>query len=167
MSMDIHSLMRRLGEIQGAQVGHGPKHPVEPDFAIADEIAEFFKKYPALQHDQGYVNFLECYAGASISCEPELMVDIYGFVPGGSHIVKEDGYRLDESGYFAFCTIFLDNIKEIGFSFDATFDATIERKRGVYKWTLDENLQASLTWYCTTFLEWLDTLITSQGRFCK
>ena len=158
--MDIHSLMNRFALLKGADVGRGPRHPTTPVPALAKEIKDFFQIYPFLRNDQGYVDFIECYAGAGISREPELIVDIYGFISGGTHIVKEDGIRLDERGYFAFCTTYLDDLGEVGFAFDATG----ERTSGIYRWIVDEHLQGDYSWYCPNFLEWLERLIKYEGR---
>lgn len=155
--MDIHSLMHQFVLLKGADVGQGPRHPTTPVPALAKEIEDFFHFHPFLRRDSGYVDFIEGYAGAGISREPELMVDIYGFIPGGTHIVKEDGIRLDERGYFAFCTTYLDNLGEVGFAFDT------ERMSGIYRWMVGEHLQGDYSWYCSTFLEWLERLIRYEG----
>ena len=159
MYMNIHSLMREFARIEGSEVGQGPRHPANSRLELASEIDSFFHVFPFLRRDQGYVDFLECYGGAFIE-ESSNIVDLYGFLSISTHIVREDGFRLDDKGYFSFCTVLLNSTQEFGFA----FDATQERRSGVYCWIINDRLEVQYHWCNINFLDWLNTLILSKGR---
>jgi hypothetical protein len=159
--MNIHSLMHQFAQFDGAQVGHGPKHPTEPNLTLTEEIATFFNHYSFLQHDQGYVDFQEYYAGASVIILSDnnltVDIDIFGFLDVSTHMTKYEDPIVDEDGHLVFSYI-LFNKKQFSFSFNTN------REWGVYRTVVWENLDRQTSWYCATFLEWLERLIQYQGR---
>lgn len=158
--MDIHTLIKRFAQLEGAGVGFGPKHPVSPNLSISNEVEDFLREFSFLRQDQGYVDFLEYYAGAHyMPSDDSVTIDIFGFTDQSSHIIDLEGDIIDERGFLVFCA---GNIVEHlikgrktrpqGFAFDATGN----RMRGVYDGL--EGIQ-----YCKTFLEWLNALIENKG----
>lgn len=158
--MVLQELMQQFSTIEGAFIGQGSYHSSYPNQALLGEIDDFLQRFPFLRDDQGYIDFLSLYAGAGISQEPTLMVDICGFTTEGIHIVKDDGEPLDKQGFFTFCLTYLDNEREIDFSFDATG----HRERGVYRAIADSRGTGDYAWFCPSFLIWLERLIQHQGR---
>ena len=65
--MDTDQLMARFATLPGARVGSGPRHPAHPDPSLTERVARFLEEIPALARDQGYVDFMWRYAGASRS----------------------------------------------------------------------------------------------------
>lgn len=161
--MNIHSLMHQFAQFQGAQVGRGPNHPIKPNLALAEEIATFFKRYPFLQRDPGYVDFQECYAGASVIMLSDnnrtVDIDIFGFLDVSTHMTEYEDSIVDEDGYLVFSYILFDE-QQCSFSFHAHRD----RRSGVYRTIVRKNLDRQTSWYCATFLEWLERLIQQKGR---
>lgn len=49
------------------KVGRGFKHPSSPRLELQTQTTNFIAEYPFLQQDQGYIDFLEFYAGASFN----------------------------------------------------------------------------------------------------
>jgi hypothetical protein len=167
--MDIHPLMQQFALFEGARVGRGPNHPTAPNLTIVDEVAAFLERYSFVQRDQGYVAFLESYAGASVlQAGTHVTVDILGFAGASicSHMFELEEDIIDEAGYFMYGYIILDNkplgSKQISFG----FDATQERQHGIYRYAYigDGAAQKQWHWYCADFLEWLTRLIRYHGR---
>lgn len=171
--MDIHKLMRGFANLRDANIGHGPKHPTQPNLALKQEIEAFLDQYPVLRQDQGYVEFLECYAGAWLDWQPseDLVIGLLGFdMDVTANIANPDeGHPVDENGYLMFC----DGIVRIHEGVGRTgvigqtfaFDATDKRKAGVYRSTSDRNGITDYYWYCGSFLEWLTILLATKGNF--
>src|SRR5262245_54689882 len=113
--MDIHFLIQELAELGHIEAGHGPKHLISPNVAIADEIKSFLTDYSFLKQDHDYVDFLEYYAGLGLGKpEDDLLVDIYGFTNVSSHMIELEGAIVDESGFLTFCSGTIVIRKNIG-----------------------------------------------------
>ncbi len=162
---DLDELLARLGRVGELQLGRGPKHPSEPEPALATDVVQLLAQYPFLRRDPGYVAFLERYAGAVLWRDPNLLsLELFGFHPElSTHIVTGPG-EIIEHGFFTFCDMVVPRTPEapfadpIGLGFG--FDATQERRWGVYRlWGGGE-----ADWYCDTFLEWLEKFIALDGR---
>lgn len=163
--MDLHSLMHTFAQIDGAQVGYGPLHPIYPQKELANDIDLFLDTYAFLQHDQGYTRFLETYAGASIFKKNSVwMVDILGFASSTicSSITDMEGNIIDEYGFLLYSYITIDTrpigSRQVSFA----FDATQQRQPGIYR--VFANDPAAWHWYCPSFLVWLERLIQYQGH---
>lgn len=152
-------------------MGCGPRHPITPDLTLVDEIASFLATQTYLFQDQGYVDFLECYAGASIA-RPDgtWLVDMPGFTESiSTHLIRGEGRIVDENGYYWFCSsIVVDSAEHRDRGLSFAFDATGTRTWGIYR-SMDAEYRdfqqgnVPVDWYCDTFLEWLDAFIDREG----
>lgn len=106
--MNIQRLMQNFGKLNQAAIGQGAKHPTSPDPAKVGLVSEFLDKYPFLRRDQGYVDFLERYAGASVDySDGSLIIHIFGFIEEVSlHLVNDEPFTgpLIKDGFFMFCS---------------------------------------------------------------
>jgi hypothetical protein len=171
MDLDIETLMRSFLDLGYAEIGNGPKHPAAPNPDLAAPVQAFLARFPILRRDQGYVDFLEYYAGASILWpHNDLVVDIFGFTEVSSHLLETDGPIVDEHGYFWFCSEvirlhpgFETRTTTAGLQF--AFDTTQQRRWGIYRGIDNEDSsRTEFAWYCESFLEWLNLLIENKGR---
>jgi hypothetical protein len=160
----MYPLVERLQELGHLEVGFGPRHPVAPNPTIAGNLEMFFAQYPFLRQDQGYVDFLECYAGLYLERpDDELILDIFGFTDVSSNIMGLEGPIVDNDGFLTFCdgtvrSTETNNVAELcPLSF--SFDATQNRTKGVYYTTRQSNY-----WYCESFLDWLEIIVTTRGK---
>ena len=132
-------------------------------------LEEFLATYPFLRGDQGYIEFLETYAGAWVM-QPnnDLVVNIYGFNDVSTHLVEGEGPVVDNDGFllFAECIVriapgdFTEGIMDQSFA----FDATRSRKWGIYRSSAIGENETDMAWYCDTFDEWLWALLEYKGR---
>ena len=170
--MSIHALIARLPELGSASIGYGPKHPQHPQPDLAPMLDEFLTTYPFLRWDQGYINYLETYAGAAVRKDDDsVMLDIFGFTSESTHFHELDALDLpaiDEKGFFTFCDGYfrLDDDQHL---LGACFDATGTRRAGIYRVKArhegppsQENVE--IYYYCTTFDEWLWANLEYKGR---
>jgi hypothetical protein len=164
--MTLYETMARFSEIGYVTIGRGPKHPFLPNPLLAEQITSLLNEYPFLVQDQGYIDFVECYAGASMNHPAEaLMVDIYGFTHASSHLIELPGSIVDDNGFLMFAGIYwrqdINDPRSL-VELDFAFDATGSRVQGVYGYRVggDNGYQ----WYCKSFLEWFDLLIVKKGR---
>lgn len=168
--MDVHALMREFAELDGAEVGQGPKHPIEPNLALTDVVTGFLKEHTFLKQDRGYVDFLECYAGAWVMWpNDDLVIDLFGFTEVSRNIANPDeGEVVDTDGFLVFCDGLVRLQDDLGFSTVLgqafAFDATGKRKWGVYRYIIDDSGKTDKYWYCETFLRMLEALIGTKGK---
>ena len=121
--------------------------------------------YPFLRQDEGYVCFLEMYAGGVFWRDQDaLSLGLFGFDSElSTHLVKGPGDTV-EHGYLTFCDMVIPPRADpfgkdaIGLGFG--FDATGERRWGVYR-LLGEG---RADYYCETFLQWLRLFVEREGR---
>lgn len=194
--MDIHQIIRQIGTIDDAEVfiGYGPKHPSTPDPTLEGIIQEYLGMYPFLRRDQGYIDFLETYAGLNIYREAvNVAVDIFGFCYGISSLIEktdqgflwqgesslvEDGFLIVSDAKLVFeekrehhvSTEPTNNMVGVGFGFDTLGS----RPWGVYrKSTVEPSrfrtyyppIRDTWYWYCSSFTEWLQILLDTKGNF--
>lgn len=162
--MDLHVLMREFSQMGDSLIGRGPKHPKFPKPELQTEINDFLEKNLFLKKDQGYIEFLEVYSGATV-CLPSQedcnsSVGIYGFCLDVSFSIARPDYDLlSEDGYFNFADAIMCDDQNIDNDYvDYVFDATGQRSQGVYMRRGDD-----CTWYCNTFLEWLKDIVNDKG----
>jgi hypothetical protein len=166
----IYQMIKKLHELGIVETGRGPKHPTLPNTELVEEIAEFLETYSFLKTDQGYVNFLERYAGLLLYRDSDfLSLGIYGFDNDVSlHLVNGEGELIDEAGILTFADLTLplqegdqssENLTAIGFG----FDSTQQRHWGVYRCIDGQPYH----WYCRSFLEWLEKFYNNQGRLLE
>ena len=171
---DIHEVMRAFASLPFAKVGHGPRHPTRPEPALGPVIEQFLEHYPIIRRDQGYVAFLECYAGASIADEEaDRFVDIFGFSSVSTDIQAIDGPLLDDEGFVTFCTAVFHPEPALGaetshdplaiWELDFAFDLTGDRRPGVYRALSHPGRSEPYSWFTATFPEWLELLIRGRG----
>lgn len=168
--LNIHSLMKEFSKLEGAEIGRGPKHPSSPDPNLAQETEAFLNEYPFLRQDQGYVDFLESYAGAWVMWpNNELIIDLFGFTEVSRNIANPDNVCVvDENGflivYDGMVRLVDGGFREgvIGQGF--AFDATGERKWGIYRYVFVSGVEVARYWYCETFLQALAALIETRGK---
>lgn len=155
--------MAQFAQFKGAQVGYGPCHPTHPNLSIAGDIASFVEHYSFLQHDTDYISFLEIFAGARIlSPQSSWMVDILGFADVCALMTAPEGEIVDEEGVLLFSYIVLEERPAGSQQISFGFDATQQRRPGVYRTMAEYAYQWQ--WYCPSFLIWLERLIQYQGR---
>lgn len=170
--MGLDDLIDRLGDIPGARVGHGPRHPKKPDLTLAERIRAFTEAYPRLlQTDPAYVEFLEKYSGAMIE-EPESprIVDILGFSEASTDIEEMEGEIVDENGFLLFCQCVFHTIEggrlTDTYEYDFAFDISGDRRQGVYlKVSTLSTQDRPYEWHSDGFLAWLYELTKLQGRY--
>jgi len=171
--LDIHSLMQKFAELPNARVGQGPKRWPYPNPTLQKEIDDFLEQYPFLRRDQGYVDFLENYAGASADSSEEetpsadeLVVDLFGFNDGiALHIVKDEGSIVSNKGFLCFCHTEVWNPEldpEFIVETNYLFDATEKRPSGIYR--ANSLNPEAVEWFGATFMEWLELLISKKGK---
>jgi hypothetical protein len=159
--------MEKFLSLEGAKVGRGPRHPVSPHPSLDNEITAFLDQYPFLKRDQGYLDFLECYAGAWIMSD-NLVIDIFGFTDVSSHILELEGPVVDTDGYLTICDGEFRakslTEKDVTEQLGCGFDATGTRKWGLYRNRGYRSGELGIYWYCETFLEWLEALVDAKGK---
>ncbi len=171
--MDIAQLMKRFEALGGTEIGQGPKHSEQPNLIIAPDVRAFLDAYPILKRDPGYVDFLEVYAGASLTWSNDaLAIDIFGFTSVSSHLVLADGPLVDGHGFLKFCDSIVrvqassTGLKDVlgqGFAFDVTG----ERKWGIYRSITNDQGESPPIWYCSNFLTWLQMMIETRGKLSE
>jgi hypothetical protein len=164
--MNIHSLIGKMASLEGAVIGRGPRRPINPDTDLAPVVEKLFVEYPFLRKDQGYVDFIECYAGAFIdSQEDDLVIDIFGLSEVSTNLLYGEDDIIDKDGFLGICSIAIGIDRGPGLDKELigggfSFDATQSRRPGIYRHLIN----APVGWYCETFLELLDALIEKRGR---
>jgi hypothetical protein len=167
--MDIDELAERFTAIAGARLGRGPRHPRQPDSALAEHINRFLDEYPFLRTDPGYVEFLEKYAGAYAENEDvSTIVDILGFSEVSTEMIEMEGPIINKEGYLIFAQC-IYHIRDNGRlrdtqEHDFAFDATGDRKPGVYRlFSAFSQLGNEFEWQYPGFTEWFADLVSHDG----
>lgn len=165
----LDEAMTRFARIPGARVGHGPRHPVEPDPGLAQRLHDFLGAYPSLAADSGYIEFLEKYAGAAIQNEGATqLVDLLGFSDVAPDIVDLDGPVVDDEGFLvvaqAIYHLDQDGRAVDTLQHDIAFDASGRREHGIYhSFASGEQLEPRFTRQHDDFTSWLEDLIAVDG----
>lgn len=156
--MIIQQLIERLSHLGYVETGMGPQHPSSPILQIEPEINNFLEHYPTLARDEGYVNFLEIYAGLGFEAYAgELILNIFGFDPAVAlHILEGEGEVVDEQGFLTFASLTVPSVGKykvanqeyVGIGF--AFDTTSNRQPGVYRGTPE----TGYLYYRPSFLDW-------------
>ncbi len=165
----LDDMIDRFRRIPGARVGHGPRHPVQPNPSSAQRQREFLDTYWAVSSDAGYFEFLEKYAGASIRNDAATqIVDLLGFSDASPDIVELDGPVVDDDGFLiiAQATYHVDEAgREVdAVQHDIALDATGQRKPGIYhSFASRERPVPRFAWQHFDFTSWLDELVVFGG----
>lgn len=156
-----------------ARIGQGPKHPVVPNLPMQARIDEFFRKFPRLRLDAGYVEFLEKYSAAELTWpDRELEIMIHGFSPEElevNDLLTPNEPLYDKFGFFRFCEVIISPKSEphSRMSVDFAWYLHDDRPFGVYR-TVTPFQQAMnplpYEWYRASFVEWFKELIREQGK---
>jgi hypothetical protein len=165
----IDDAMSRFSAIRGSSVGHGPRHPADPDTEIAPRIERFLETYPALRDDASYVEFLEKYAGASIENDDfSQIVDILGFTEASTDIEEMDGPIVDSQGFLMVAEA-VYHLREGARTTDTlqhafAYDMTGGRPKGLYySLVTTQHLEPAFTHEFENFEAWLDDLVAREG----
>jgi hypothetical protein len=169
--MDIDELVTRFSRMPRARVGRGPLHPTSPDRSIAPRIGEFFRTYPTVARDGGYVEFQEKYAGASLEDpDKDQIDDIFGFTDASTDLMEMDGPIVDEDGFlvFAQCIFHVVSAGKLVdmYEYDFAFDTTGDRDGGVYRSHATLNTHGRpFERHTEDFCSWLNELVANEGRY--
>lgn len=164
----VDALVSAFSKLPEAEIGHGSDHPTSPTPSLREPINRYFEQYPFLRADESYMAFVYRYCGAfAVSSEADIA--IYVFAPAGYLHDPNADEAIDEDGYFIFgYTEFwcgeprIENGVLVGFGFDATG----KRSRGIHRTVIRESkVVEPWSWYCETFVEWLNLAIQNSGRF--
>jgi hypothetical protein len=171
---NLATLMNKLADLGHATIGQGWRHPASRNTGIQDEIDRFLQRHPYLRQDQGYIDFLEMYAGAMVDYpDGSLTISIFGFLDNLSlHLTKDEefsGPAIDENGFFMFCSSVVAGKTSLGkhesIGLDYAFDATGTRPWGVYRsMTTSDQPTIAYEWYAASFLDWLAELVDKKGE---
>jgi hypothetical protein len=169
--MNIDETISRLEHIPDARTGRGPRHPEAPDLSIEDQLVQFLGSYSILRRDSGYIEFLEKYAGAMIkNLDETQIVDVLGFSDASTGMLEMDGPLVDEDGFILFAQCVFHIIVEGRlvdmYEYDFAFDASGERRPGVYRCSSTLRSQGeSYVWYADGFCSWLVELVDNGGYY--
>lgn len=169
--MEINEVIKHLEGIPGAMVGHGPRHPKDPDRSIEDQVEWFFDTYPTLRRDGGYVDFMEKYSGVLIkNLDETQIVDVLGFSDVSTGMLEMDGSVVDEDGFLLYAQCVYHTIVEGRlvnmYEYDFAFDISGERTPGVYRCSSTLRSQGEpYVWYSDGFCSWLAELARNGGRY--
>ena len=167
----LEALVTRLENLPSAEVGRGPLHPIAPNTALADRLADVLHELPFLHRYEDYVNFLQLYGAGGIfpDFRFEPFLGIYGIVPSITESILEPGVPVvDDDGYFVFAHSF--SYVSTGFIYYAfSFDTHQDRSIGVYsKVRIDKRRPfGPYRRYCTSFREWLRDAVDNLGDFSR
>jgi hypothetical protein len=165
---DITELDVLLIQIQSfghLKLGRGPNCPDKPNFQIADELAAFLERFSFVVRDEGYVQFLQTYAGGVFWRDQDaLSLGLFGFDADLSiHLTKGPGKPV-EYGCLTFCDMVIPPrsdpfaAKALGLGFG--FEATGARRWGLYRiWP-----GGRVEWFCDSFIAWLRRFVAHEGR---
>ncbi|MEV4143728.1 hypothetical protein AB0J40_08670 [Amycolatopsis sp. NPDC049691] len=166
----IDALMARFEQIPGARVGRGIEHPASPDASEAGRLTEFLSSYRFLRADSSYEEFLMKYGGAYIENEEATqIIDILGFSDVSTDIIEMDGSIVSGDGYLVFAQCIYHIVSERGLEdtqeHDFAFDATGERKPGVYGLYGDSHQEHNeFEWRYDNFADWLADLVAQDAK---
>jgi hypothetical protein len=180
--MSLHELIKQISSLEDAEVsvGRGPKHSSHETSSLAQLLQNYFADFPTLGRDDGYVEFMEYYAGMHIYKPAiDLSLDIFSFTNASSTIEKVGNdyllwgeSRIVEEGFLVFCDaslvkkelavaeiIYPSNSIGAGFAFDITG----HQVSGVYR-TKNTEHPFKWYWYCDTFITWLNTVVKYKAN---
>jgi hypothetical protein len=183
----IVSLIQQIEAIPNAiiSIGRGAVHPSEPDTTLADDLSSYWKAYPYLLKDKGYVHFMQMYCGMHIyRPDYDIAIDVPGFTDASSTIIQHgnDFLWLGESSIFQaglliFCDAMLpaqppsqnsstDSTHVVGTAFGFNpAQPGIFRTKNQTGQDMSEVTSQDTYFYCEDFIEWLTILVKWQGYF--
>jgi hypothetical protein len=167
--MDIDRLVARFAALPGAEVGHGPRHPTHPDPALEDRVAKLFAEVPALTRDQGFVDFMWRYAGASYSDPTRTWVfEIFGFSDVASSYDEFEEALVEDDGSFMFAQAMEENPDDFLDLYTVAFAFNVdpEREWAVYRADRQRDREDKpFVRYLGSFAELLAEVIAKGGRY--
>ena len=162
--MTLREFMPRFLDLGEGFAGRGPDHPDAANPALRPVAEAFFTKHPMLLRDPTYVEFLQTYAGASVSVYDRngdelwfaFLIGLDGF---GGEVVPftEEGYGVDTDGFLCVAQLYHPRLRvelDFGYYVTGTGEAGFHR-------IVDRDGRASRGWYCESFVEWLERFIDS------
>lgn len=136
---------------------------------MAPAVEGFLDSYPTLRSDDGYVEFLETFAGALIDHEGSgTVVNILGFDDLSMSLVDVDG-PVVEDGFLVFALCVYHELADglLGtHEYDFAFEVSGARKSGVYRcFSTADVVDLPLEWYAPDFTTWLAELVEKGGKY--
>lgn len=165
----IDDAMSQFAIIPGSSVGRGPRHRLEPNPGLEPRITRFLKTYPLLRRDDGYVEFLERYAGASIENDDfSQIVDILGFTDASTDIEEMDGPMVDAEGFLMVAEAIYhlrEGDRTTGTLQHAfAYDMTGTRPEGLYHSLVSaEHPTPAFAYAFEGFQAWLEDVVAREG----
>jgi hypothetical protein len=157
----IQSLMKEFALIPGAKHGSGPlsDKPESVDMAMLVDL--FFREFPALLRDQGFVEFMNYYSGALIvDGASKFVLDIPGPSRVSRNVSWDDISVIRDKTYYPFCFIRLSK----GERFDFSFSLSENRTKGIYVSQFTSERIARINWYCLEFSDLLTQIVIENGK---
>jgi hypothetical protein len=167
---NIDALVARFAALPGARVGFGPRHPTNPDPALADKVARLFDEIPALTRDRDYVNFMWRYAGISRRNGDDTdFFDIFGFSSAAVNFDEFEEPLIEDDGSFMFAEAVVHegfpqrlDTYTVGFAFNVDPD----REWAVYRATQQTyGPEERFSRYLNSFLDFLADAVERGGRY--
>lgn len=139
----------------------GREHPIHPNRLLDAPVNDFFARYPLLNQDATYVDFMRHYAGANIQSEQDdFVVDIFGFNDSISTSFLDEQEIFEEDGYLSIWGGFARDNSGLMVAQGFLIDTSGKRQPGIYRGD-----EAHRFWYyCPRFLDLLEILLASRGH---
>jgi hypothetical protein len=171
----LREMMNRFLTIGEAFAGHGPGHPDTPNNDSYSRIQAFLKRFPRLLRDQGYVEFLWNYCGASLYYPEEMegaeqwVTWLPGLIQGDRRFIPftEQGYVGDPDGFLMVAQLIHQVSKvELQFGYYVAGEDRPGLHRMIYRGSVHESHRGEATrdWYCDSFAVWLGRFLELQER---
>lgn len=166
--IDIDSFMIRFAALPDARVGAGPRHPTNPDPALEERVARLFAEVPALTRDQGFVDFMWRYAGASRgNPNGSDVFEIFGFSAAASTYDEFEEPLIGDDGSFMFAEAIHEkpgeplDVYTVGFA----FNVDPGRQWAVYRAVQEKGaVNRPFTRHLGSFAEFLAEAVAAGGR---
>src|SRR5436309_2506471 len=87
--MDLTNVVADFAAVPYVKIGNGPRHPSNPDTSLVPDLADYLREHPFLRDYPDYVDFLECYAGASLNFPSGVYPSAFLFIFGIGRYFEE------------------------------------------------------------------------------
>jgi hypothetical protein len=167
MTMELDRLIADLSNMPHVRIGHGPRHPFNPDSSLAPELDDYLGKHPFLLDYTDYVRFLECYGGASLNSPPEDPVVFFMIFGIGKYY--EEGLIDQQQSFYCFCDAGTNGPTGLLSETEFLFDASGAREKAVYSRQvgIKHGNDGPVVRAYPGFLEWLAFAVAMKGVISK